>query len=247
MANVYDDRVRAAAYARLEFPGTYYLAYRDLPAILRVHVRGTAAIDFGCGAGRSTRFLRRLGFEVVGWDVSEPMLAQARERDRQGEYRLVQDDDLGGIDRGAYDLVLCAFTFDNIPTLERKVALFRSLKRLLNAGGRIVNLVSSPEIYVHEWASFSTKSFPQNRNARSGDPVQIVMLDVGDRRPVEDILWTDEAYRDVYRRAGLRAIETHRPLGKATEPYTWVSETTTPPWVIYVLGGAEEVGPQTEP
>ena len=32
--NVYDDAQRAEAYATLEFPGTYYLAYRDLPVII---------------------------------------------------------------------------------------------------------------------------------------------------------------------------------------------------------------------
>jgi hypothetical protein len=29
--NVYEDSKRADAYAKMEFPGTYYLAYRDLP------------------------------------------------------------------------------------------------------------------------------------------------------------------------------------------------------------------------
>ena len=66
-SNVYDDPLRAEAYSTLEFPGTYYLAFRDLPPILRTCVQGTRALDFGCGAGRSTRFLRGLGFETVGW------------------------------------------------------------------------------------------------------------------------------------------------------------------------------------
>ena len=80
-SNVYNDRVRAEAYDRLEFPGTYYLAYRDLPAIIRRHVQGRKAIDFGCGTGRSTRFLRKLGFDVVGVDIAEQMLTLARKRD----------------------------------------------------------------------------------------------------------------------------------------------------------------------
>jgi len=112
------------------------------------------------------------------------------------------------------------------------------LKELLTRDGRIVSLVSSPLIYVHEWASFSTRDFPENRAAKSGDRVHIVMLDVEDRRPVEDILWTDEAYLEVYRRAGLVPIATYRPLGKPSEPYAWVNETTIAPWVIYVLGAA---------
>src|SRR5437867_1614206 len=224
-SNVYEDRVRAQAYAELELPGTYYLAYRDLPAIIREHVGGRIAIDFGCGAGRSTRFLRTLGFDVVGVDVSEHMLALARERDPGGEYRLVPDGDLGGLAAGTFDLVLSAFTFDNVPTIERKIALLSGLKLLLNGGGRIVNLVSAPEIYVNEWASFSTRDFPQNRAARSGDKVLIVMLDVEDRRPVEDILCTDRDYHAAYERAGLTPIRTYRPLGKPTEGYPWVSET----------------------
>ena len=49
-SNVYDDKQRAEAYATLDFPGTYYLAYRDLPAIIAEHVVGKDALDFGCGA-----------------------------------------------------------------------------------------------------------------------------------------------------------------------------------------------------
>jgi SAM-dependent methyltransferase len=234
-SNIYDDKERADAYSRLEFPGTYYLAYRDLPEIISEHVRGRKALDFGCGTGRSTRFLRKLGFDVTGVDIAAPMLARARERDPQGEYRLVPDGDLASLSPDTFDLVLSAFTFDNIPTMEKKVALFRSLKRLLKANGRIVNLVSSPDIYINEWASFSTKDFAENRNAQSGDKVRIVMLDVEDRRPVEDILCTDEDYEEVYRRSGLVPIKTFRPLAKPAERYSWVSETAIAPWIIYVL------------
>jgi SAM-dependent methyltransferase len=233
--NVYDDDARSEAYATLEFPGTYFLAYRDLPGLIAAHVRGRKALDFGCGAGRSTRFLRGLGFEVVGVDIAEPMLARARARDPEGDYRLVGESGLAGLGEGAFDLVLSAFTFDNVPTLERKVESFRALGGLLGAEGRIVSLVSAPEIYVNEWASFSTKDYPENRRARCGDSVRIVMLDVADRRPVVDVLWTDEGYRDAYARAGLRAVSSHRPLGRPDEPYAWVSEKTIAPWVIDVL------------
>ena len=50
--NVYGDSERAASYAKLEFPGTYYLAYRDLPEIVNRHVTGIKALDFGCGTGK---------------------------------------------------------------------------------------------------------------------------------------------------------------------------------------------------
>jgi ubiquinone/menaquinone biosynthesis C-methylase UbiE len=238
--NSYEDARRADAYARLEFPGTYYLAYRDLPEIIYEHVKGRRAIDFGCGTGRSTRFLRGLGFDVVGVDISEEMLRKAREIDPAGDYHLVEEGDLSRFEDGAYDLAFCGFTFDNIPTTEKKVKNFRELRRLLRSDGRIVSLVSSPEIYTHEWASFSTKGFPENKHAKSGDKVRIIQTDTEDTRPVEDVVWTDESYRATFRKAKLESIATYKPLAKENEPYKWINETTIPPWVIYVLKKAEK-------
>jgi len=241
-ANVYEDSARAEAYAGLEYPGTYFLAFRDLPTILLAHVRGTRALDFGCGTGRSTRFLRDLGFHVVGIDIAEPMLAQARARDPDGDYRLAPRDGPPLVLTGAFDLVLAAFTFDNVPTVATKVSLFRTLRASLTPEGRVVAIVSAPAIYLHEWVSFSTRAFPQNREARSGDVVRIVMLDVLDRRPVEDILCTDDTYRSVFSQAGLAVIDSYQPLGDASEPFDWVTETTVAPWTIYVLGGTPGAG-----
>ena len=236
--NVYDDADRARAYAGLEFPGTYYLAFRDLPVLLRKHVCGTRALDFGCGAGRSTRFLRALAFEVIGVDVSEVMLDQARGRDPHGDYHLVADGNLTGFGTGALDLILAAFTFDNIPTDQQKSSALRELRRLLAPGGRLVVVVSSPAIYLHEWASFSTRDYPANRSARDGDPVRIVMLDVPDRRPVVDIVCSDAHYRELFEAVGLRVVDILRPLATGAEQVQWVGETTIPPWTIYVLAGA---------
>ena len=233
-SNVYDDAERARAYAGLEFPGTYYLAFRDLPVLLRKHVSGTRALDFGCGTGRSTRFLRDLAFEVIGVDISELMLAQARGRDPQGDYRLVAEGSLAGFDSGTLDLILAAFTFDNVPTPQKTAAL-RELRRLLAPGGRLVVVVSSADIYCHEWASFSTRDYPANRSASDGDRVRIVMLDVPDRRAVVDILCSDSHYRELFGAVGLCVVDVLRPLASGAEPVEWVSETTIPPWTIYVL------------
>jgi SAM-dependent methyltransferase len=234
--NSYEDDAYAAAYARLEFPGTYYLAFRDLPEIFARHVTGKRALDFGCGTGRSTRLLGQLGFDAVGVDISAEMIREALARDAAGDYRLVADGTVGPWAAGTFDLVLSAFTFDNVPTADGRTGLFRELARVLQPRGRIVNLVSAPELYRHEWASFSTRDFPENRQAKCGDRVRIVVTALADQRPVVDVLWPDEDYRAVYAQAGLEVIEVHKPLGRADEPYAWVNETRIAPWVIYVLG-----------
>jgi SAM-dependent methyltransferase len=235
-SNVYDDTERAQAYATLGFPGTYYLAYRDLPTLIAEHVSGRRALDFGCGAGRSTRFLGRLGFEAVGVDISRSMIEMATRLDPDGTYLLVADGNLGAFEPAGFDLVFSAFAFDNIPGAEKRQALLRELRRLLSPRGRIILLCSTADIYLHEWASFSTRDFPENRRAKSGDRVRIVMKDVEDRRPVEDQIWVHRDYLDQLTAAELELLAEHRPLGREDEPYEWLSETTVAPWVIYVVG-----------
>ena len=233
--NVYDDTARAGAYAKLEFPGTYYLAYRDLPAIIAGHVTGREAFDFGCGAGRSTRFLKKLGFDAVGVDISNSMIELARNADPGGSYRLTGDDGLSAFEPARFDLILSAFAFDNIPGAAKRCELLRALRRLLNSGGRIILLGSTPEIYTHEWASFTTRDFPANRNAKSGEQVRIVMKDVADMRPVVDLIWFHEDYLDLFAASGLELVAHYTPLGREGEPCEWLSETLIAPWVIYVV------------
>lgn len=240
--NTYEDPERAAAFDQLEFGGTYHLAVRDLPRLLRDHASGHRALDFGCGTGRSTRFLQRHEFTTVGVDISDEMVALARTHDPEGEYRVIADGDFATLPAGGYDLVLAAFTFDNIPTRERKVGLFAGLRRLLAAGGRIVNIVSTAEMYTHEWATFTTKDYPENRAALCGDIVRIVTKDYSDGRPVEDILWPHADYLAVYAEAGLEVLAVERPLATGAEEINWGSETSVAPWAIYFLGAASGAG-----
>jgi hypothetical protein len=106
---------------------------------------------------------------------------------------------------------------------------------VLCPAGKIVNVVSAPEIYLHEWLSFSTKDFPENRRAKCGEEVRIINTALEDKRPTVDILWPDKDYRDVYEQSGLKVVGVYKPLGRAEEPYHWINETSTAPWVIYVL------------
>jgi ubiquinone/menaquinone biosynthesis C-methylase UbiE len=235
--NVYDDADYAESYAGLDWSGTYHLVRRDLPDILHRHVTGQRALDFGCGSGRSTRLLRSYGFDVTGVDIAASMIQKARQIDPAGDYRLLAEGDLERLPDGGFDLVLAAFPFDNIPG-PQKPHLFRALSRLLAAGGRIVNIVSSPEIYTHEWVSFSTRDYPENRQAGDGDVVRIVTTEFRDGRPAEDVLCTDAGYRGIYSRAGLEVVADYRPLARGDEGWPWVSETRVAPWVIWVLRSA---------
>ncbi len=233
--NTYEESRRAAAYDELGLGGTYDLVFRNLPGLLQQHVKGRRAVDFGCGTGRSTRFLQRLGFFVTGLDISSEMVAIARQRDPDGDYRIIDCGCFEPLPERGYDLVQSAFTFDNIPGFDRKVRLVGELGNLLADHGILVNIVSTPEIYTHEWVTFSTHDYPENRTAKCGDVVRIATTAYSDARPVEDILWLHEDYLRVYREAGLECVRVERPIAARDDGIAWKSETHVAPWAIYLL------------
>ncbi len=233
--NSWGDLTRAKSYASLEFPNTYYLAYRDLPEIISKHVTGNKAIDFGCGTGRSTRFLKKLDFMVIGIDISREMIEMARNLDLSGDYQLVSNGEYSHLGVNKFDLIQSIFTFDNIPGWDNRTKILVGLRNLMNPTGRMICLDATPELYTNESASFSTKDFPENWVAKTGDIVRDIMRDVDDKRPVEDIFWTIQDYHKLFDLAGLEIEATYKPLGYDYEPFAWISEKEIAPWMIFVL------------
>ena len=65
--------------------------------------------------------------------------------------------------------------------------------------------------------------------------MRIIVTDHADPRPVEDIVFTDESYREVFDEAKLRLLQKYEPLAREDEPYSWVSELQVAPWAVYVV------------
>ena len=95
----------ASTYAELGIDDTNYLAFRDIPQLIQKHAKGVAALDYGCGAGRSTRFLKNLGLDVVGVDINQDMLEQAVSRDRSTSYYNIRSEQLP-FENESFDIVL---------------------------------------------------------------------------------------------------------------------------------------------
>lgn len=233
LGNSYEDENLAESYSAMEFKNTYYVAYRDLPEIIKKYITGKKAIDFGCGGGRSTRFLRNLGFDTLGLDNSENMLRTARKIDPSGKYKLIRNNNFSELNKN-YDLILAVFTFDNIAN-ESKLLIFEELEKVLNKNGKIIILVSTPDIYYNEWLSFTTKVFTHNIKAKCGDIVNTIIIDIDDRSPINDILCPDDHYQLIFKKSGLKTVDIFKPLGKKSEPFNWITEDKIAPWCIYVI------------
>jgi ubiquinone/menaquinone biosynthesis C-methylase UbiE len=176
-----------------------------------------------------------LGFDVMGIDVSPAMIRLARAADPTGCYRLVADGDYRGLEHRRFDMILSAFAFDNIPGVDHRATILHGLRRLLRNDGRIVLVDCTPDAYLHEAVSFTTRGFPGNHTARSGDQVRAIIKGVGDDRPVVDISGSTPTMSPCSPRLDSRLLPSTGRSDETTILTTGSVSRRSRPWVIYVL------------
>jgi len=108
-------------------------------------VTAQRVLALACGQGQDARLLASLGAQVVGVDLSERMLAHARERERKVPrgIRYVQGDaeELSDFADESFDGVACHMALMDIARLEPTIV---STARVLRAGGWFVLSIVHP-------------------------------------------------------------------------------------------------------
>jgi SAM-dependent methyltransferase len=92
------------------------------------------AVDAACGTGRHSLHLAAGGHRVIGTDSSPEMLAVARTKLPEGDWRTGDLHDLPVADAEA-DLVVCALALAHVPDL---APVFAEFARVLRPGGHLV-------------------------------------------------------------------------------------------------------------
>ncbi len=108
-----------------------------LALVLKHFKPGGATADIGSGGGRLTAWLAAQGFAVVGFDASEGLLAQARARHPQIEFRHAELPDLRDVAPASFDNVFCKGVLMHLPRAEIAPAV-RSTAALLKPGGLLL-------------------------------------------------------------------------------------------------------------
>jgi SAM-dependent methyltransferase len=120
---------------------------RDWLRRLGLPVNWQRVLDFGCGAGRLSQALAEHAGQVVGVDVSEPMLATARMLDRSdGKCEFVANDvpDLSRFADGTFDLVYSELVLQHLP-LDAIEGYLAEFMRVLHSGGvAVLQCTTSP-------------------------------------------------------------------------------------------------------
>lgn len=90
-------------------------------------------LDMACGTGDVSIALRRKGLDVVGADISENMLALARKKAPEIDFRYGDASELPFAD-GSFDAVTIAFGIRNF---DKRAQCIRELHRVLKDGGML--------------------------------------------------------------------------------------------------------------
>lgn len=103
----------------------------------RLPSRAGRAVDLGCGTGAHTGLLATRFTEVLAFDVSAPMLQQARTGRPAGNVRYEQRDlrDVTREEDGRFDTVLSTFALHHLPDLQTALEHLSSLTR---PGGQVL-------------------------------------------------------------------------------------------------------------
>ncbi len=125
------------------------LYHRELidPALLHVlgPVTGLRLLDLGCGNGYLTRKLACSGAAVVGIDITERLIAHAREREAEEPlgiaYQIADAADLAVLGDETFDAVLSNMVLMAIPDAAGAI---REAGRVLRPGGRLVASMKHP-------------------------------------------------------------------------------------------------------
>lgn len=142
----FDDGVTAVFDDMLERSIPQYHTMRALCFAVgkRFVKHGTAILDMGCSRGGALGlFVKEFGAynHYVGVDVSEPMLAAARERFapmmENGLVRIRDHDLRQGVPDGPYSLVLCVLTLQFTP-MEYRTRIVSSVAQNLVSGGALI-------------------------------------------------------------------------------------------------------------
>jgi SAM-dependent methyltransferase len=236
--NIYDDPEFFAGYARLPRSEHGLSAVFEWPAFQRLlpaSLRDARVLDLGCGVGYFAREARARGArEVLGVDLSERMLEEARARTRDPAIVYVRADlEQYEPEPAAFDLVVSSLVLHYLADYPRVV---RRVAACLVPGGRFTFSVEHP-IYTaagtsdwHTGPDGVALHWPVDRYRDEGERRTRWFVD-----GVVKYHRTVETYVNGLLDAGLRLVRLEEPEAEAAmlaERPAWREERRRPPFLL---------------
>lgn len=142
-SSVYDILTENVEYERI--------AEKICSLLTRNGINGGLLLDLGCGTGTLSFLLEKKGYDVIGVDPSQDMLAVANEKkydEKSQAIFLCQSGEKLDL-YGTIDCAVCVLdTVNHIPTIEKISETFKKISLFMNMGGIFIFDINTP--YKHE-------------------------------------------------------------------------------------------------
>jgi SAM-dependent methyltransferase len=218
----------AELYGLLGIDGTTYQIGFDAVARLLGDITGKTFLDFGCGTGRSARFLRELGAQrVYAVDHDQNMIDQALSQKMDGVTFLRVDGPIPLAD-ASLDGAISMNVFIEIRSLDAMTRVCTEIARILRPDAPFVLESSSPMAFGHTFRSYK---YPHAGPLRSGETTPCIVTTPGGQFVIDDTYWSEDDYIASVERAGLAvtAIDYPRPR----DPSAWsTDEASISPCIV---------------
>lgn len=162
---------------------------------------GARVLDVGCAAGRDTQILQEMGFSAVGSDLSEKLLAIARQQNPHIEFVLADMRALPFPDQ-SFDAVWASAVLHHLDKSEMPVAL-TDFHRVLAPKGMLyihskagVGQLTTNEPSVHgEMRGFELLTKDELDTMLTGSGFGRVTLELKESSSRQDLYWVNAFYR----------------------------------------------------
>jgi len=143
----------------------------DVLGNIRQHIDRTftikKALDFGCGVGRLIIPLANVAQEVIGVDVSDSMLNEAKKNCEVRSIKnivLIKSDDSLSLLEGKYDFIHSFIVFQHIPVTRGERIFNNLLEHLENEGVCVVHFTYAKDSTIKKLVSFIRRYIPLLNN-----------------------------------------------------------------------------------
>ena len=178
-------------------------------------ITGKKVLDVACGEGHFTRLLRRAGAaRVVGLDISERMIALAREQEAREPLGIdyIVADARSIVDQEDYDIVVSAWLLVYAQDRAALASMCQGLACRVKPGGRFVTVTTNPGVYSFR-PDYRKYGFEVELADAvfEGAPIDITVNLADSSLEVRNYYLPIEAYASAFRAAGFHDFAVHVP------------------------------------
>lgn len=221
IALTYDDfEQNAVTLWRIGYPAVCKYLHR---------LEGKSVLDYGCGSGTFSRYLREQGADVTGVDTSRNMIRIAKQSEPNDiVYRQIHSGNIDFLTDTSFDAAVTNFVLCTLSSRKKIKMIMESIHRVLRKNGRFIIMNANWE--KSNGREFVSYKLEYCNNLHSGQ--QITPLIKSDPPIIlKDYYWSKEDYLELLEESGFQFQDSDEPLGLGND-FSWLDEKKFPPYII---------------